>query len=498
MVRPNIVFITTDTQGREVISTYVDRPGVDTPSVDRLARQGVLFENAFTTCPLCTPARSTWYTGLYPHANGAIANNLSVGRHVPMLAEVLRSEGYKAHHIGKWHLDAAGYNGAGCTDGGFEEDTWYDLTNFFAEVGGRVEGNRWGGWLKGLDDIEYCFAHRVVDRAIETLQRQSGDPAPFFLSVSFDEPHAPYICPPPFRGRSAREGRYTPPTWVAPLDGKPRLQQAFAAWLAERSVYPESLPAFYNHYYDCNAYVDYEIGRVIDAVDRYCASDTVVVYTSDHGDHLGAFGLCAKGPTMYDHTIAVPLIVRAPQLTAPGRREPGLVSSVDVWATIVDLAGIPCRDRWDESAGYTGHSLVPVLEGRASAVRDTVHVEFNRFFARSGPHSEGFFPIRCVRTQQWKLNINLFDVDELYDLENDPEETTNLIDDPAYASARDELHDRLFQWQAASRDWLDGPAWGKRAWRPDYRHELWGRARLDCNSLYAETGDIKWQGNGTH
>ena len=244
--------------------------------------------------------------------------------------------------------------------------------------------------------------------------------------------------------------------------------------------------------------MDYEIGRVIDAVDRYCASDTVVVYTSDHGDHLGAFGLCAKGPTMYDHTIAVPLIVRAPQLTAPGRREPGLVSSVDVWATIVDLAGIPCRDRWDESAGYTGHSLVPVLEGRASAVRDTVHVEFNRFFARSGPHSEGFFPIRCVRTQQWKLNINLFDVDELYDLENDPEETTNLIDDPAYASARDELHDRLFQWQAASRDWLDGPAWGKRAWRPDYRHELWGRARLDCNSLYAETGDIKWQGNGTH
>ena len=471
--QPNIVLLITDTQGREMVSSYVDRPGVATPNIDRLSTQGVLFENAFTTCPLCTPARSSLYTGLYPSRNGAFANELAVMRHVPMLGEVLRDRGYQTFHVGKWHLDAAGYSGGGRADAGFDPAAWYDLTNFYDEVG-RAGINRFGGWNKGLHDIEYCFAHRVADRSIDILRRQRDYPSPFFLAVSFDEPHGPYICPPPFRGQSAKTGIYVPPTLNAPLECKPRIQQEYAAFLAAHRENPATLPAYYYRYYDCNAYVDYEIGRVLEAIERLCSEDTVIIYTSDHGDHLGAFGLMAKGPTMYDHTIAVPLIIRLPQPGASGWRSSALVSLVDVWATILDLGGV-FRDGSNgvSKAGYSGRSLLPILHGVQTAVRDAVYVEYNRF-AIDRHQTDGFFPIRCIRTADWKLSINLFDRDELYDLRSDPEEVRNLIDEPSYRSIRDHLHDRLLQCQDAALDVFRGPCWGRRPWRGDYSHQFEG------------------------
>ena len=104
-----------------------------------------------------------------------------------------------------------------------------------------------------------------------------------------------------------------PPSFPAAPADKPRLQRDYSAWLAAARSTPEEYPGYYHKYYDCNSYADWEIGRLLDAVDRYCP-DALVIYTSDHGDHLGAFGLCAKGPTMYDHTVAVPLLVAGPGL----------------------------------------------------------------------------------------------------------------------------------------------------------------------------------------
>lgn len=471
---PDIVFIVTDTQGREMISSYVDRPGVKTPFIDRLASQGVLFENAFTTCPLCTPARSSWFTGLHPNRSGAWTNDIPIGQHIPMLADLLRDQGYSSHYVGKWHLDAAGYDGAGKADGGFEPDTWYDLTNFYDEVG-RQGINRFGGWNKGLHDETFCFAHRVADRAIDVLRASQNNEPPLFLTVSFDEPHGPYICPPPFRGQFLQQDIYKPPTFGHSLAGKPRLQQDYARFLADQRPTPETYPGYYHRYYDCNSYVDYEIGRVLEAVEQHCSPNTVVIFTSDHGDHLGAFGLCAKGPTMYDYTTAVPLIIKAPQLTPGNRREPGVVSSVDIWATILDLAGLnpDDRDRFPERKGYSGRSLVPVLTQQTNTVRDTVIMEYNRFgekFHQVG----GLYPIRCIRTQDWKLSINLFDTDELYDMTNDPEEAINRIEDPRLTAIRVDLHDRLLAWQEQTRDLFRGPIWAKRAWRSDIEHIFTG------------------------
>lgn len=464
--KPNIVLITTDTQGREMISSYVDRPGVETPNIDRLARRGVLFENCFTTSPVCTPARSSWYTGLYPNRNGAWANELAVSRDVPLLGEQLTAQGYRAWHVGKWHLDAGGYTGRGVADGGFAEDAWYDLRNFYDEVG-RDGINRFGGWNRGLDDVDFCFAHRVADRAITLLSQHQPRETPFFLSVSFDEPHGPYICPPPFRGKFSQAEIYKPSTFMADLAGKPRIQQEYADFLARARPTPDTFPGYYHRYYDCNSYVDAEIGRVLDAIDRYCP-DAVVIFTSDHGDHLGAFGLCAKGPTMYDHTIAVPLIVAAPAF-AGDLRNRGLVSSVDIWATIQELAGIPAP----QNSAYVGRSLLPILAGQSTQAREAVIVEYNRF-GRLHHQAEGFFPIRCIRSQRWKLSINLFDRDEFYDLEADPAEANNLIDEPSLAAERTALHDQLLAWQDETRDLFRSPQWGQRPWRTDYAHQFQG------------------------
>lgn len=467
---PSIVFITTDTQGREALSCYVSRPGVVTPHLDRLAAEGVLFQNAYTASPVCTPARSAWFTGLHPSRNGAWGNEMSPARHVPMLAETLVARGYRACHLGKWHLDGAGYNGAGRASGGFAPEPWYDLSNFYDEVG-RDGPNRFGGWNKGLEDERFCFGHRVADRAIDVL-RTHDYTRPLFLTVSLDEPHGPYICPPPFRGRFRHEDIYRPPTFPAAAAGladKPVLQRDYAAWLEATRPAPEAYPDYYHRYWDCNTYADYEIGRVLDGIDRHCPDDTVVIFTSDHGDHLGAFGLGAKGPTMYDHTTAVPLIVRGRGFGQPGRREEPLASGVDVWATILDLAG----GAWDEPpftgrAGYSARSLVPVLRGTADAARDHVIVEYNRFGVYQR-QVNGFAPIRCVRTRRWKLVVNLFDLDELYDLETDPEERHNLIGESGLDEVRCELHQRLLVWQESTSDPFRGPGWEARPWRPDAR-----------------------------
>lgn len=476
MKKPNIVFITTDTQGRKMVSAYGNRPCVETPNIDRMAREGVLFENAFTASPLCTPARSSWYTGLHPSRNGAWCNNVTVRRETPMLAEILARHGYRTKHLGKWHLDGGSYNGGGQSDGGFDADTWYDISSFHQETKDpSVEyPNRFKAWNRGTEDIAFCFGHRVADRAIGILNDKSQTGQPLFLAVEFDEPHGPYITPPPYRGRYAWDDIPRPATINADMSGKPKIQREYSAFLRASRSNPDDLPAYYKRYYECNTYVDHEIGRVLDAVRGQNDRDTVVIYTSDHGDHLGAFGLCAKGPTAYDNTTAVPLIVWGPHLTEGGRQEAGVVSSIDVFSTILDLAHVDASSEGcTEKRGYTCRSLLPVLDGSANEVRDHAIIDYNRF-GIGNTEDDGFYPIRAIRTCEWKLVVNLFDTDELYDVGNDPDEAHNQIDDDSVASIRDELHDRLLEWQEQTKDPFRGPQWGQRPWRADFKHAFVG------------------------
>ena len=172
---------------------------------------------------------------------------------------------------------------------------------------------------------------------------------------------------------------------------------------------------------------------------------------------------------MYDATTAVPLIMAGAGIQNTGRRVDDLIISVDIWQTILSVAGA----KRPEYPGHVGRSLQPSLANDALESREAVFVEYNRF-GLGGLGADGFYPIRCARTGEWKLSINLFDTDELYHLSDDPEETDNRIDDPQCAEIRNHLHDLILEHMANTKDTFYCPQWGRRPWRADYEHEFQG------------------------
>ena len=450
-----------------MVGAYGINKAARTPCIDALAARGMLFENSYCSAPVCTPARSTWYTGLPPNRNGAAINDVPLFRHVPTSAELLTDAGYDCYHLGKWHLDAGGYSGRGHTQAGFKPPVWYDQINFIEDVG--TDGfNRFGGWNKGLDDIEYCFAHRTVERAADVMKYRDAT-KPIYLAVDFDEPHGPYICPPPFRGRNDQSKLPVPDTFNGDMTGKPRVQRDHSEYLKNLRDTPDTYPRYYHKYYDCNEFVDSEFGRLIDAVRDNLGENTIIIYTSDHGDHLGHFGLQPKGPTMYEATTAVPLIVTGPGIPG-GTRSNALVGSCDIWSTLIDVAGVDRTSLPDDPA-YWGTSLLPVARGETDAIHDAVFIEYNRF-GKGHDASGEFFPIRCVRSGDWKLMINLFDTDELYNVDVDPLEKQNRIDNVECSGIRTQLHDTLISHMWRTKDLLRNRQWCERPWRPEYQYEF--------------------------
>lgn len=453
----NFVFIMTDTQNRSMVGAY-GRSEVDTPNLDRLAAEGMRFDRAYTTCPLCTPARSGIFTGTHPPVNGAWCNNLPPYPTHPMWGDVFRHLGYRAGYTGKWHLDGSGYFGDGQPGGGFEPDWWYDGWRYAADIGEEMFGAYRGS--RSPDDLRQAgftesvmWGHRVADRAIDFLQQVDDDP--FILAVSFDEPHGPYVAPPEYWEKFDTED--IPPTehYGAPLEGKPRLQE-----IHRRAADPDSWDGpseATTRFYGCNSYIDREIGRVIDAVDRLHGEDTCIIYTSDHGDMLGAHGLTGKGPMMYEQITNIPLIVRAPGI-AGGQASDAPVSHLDILPTMLEFAGA------DTPGCLHGQSLRPLLDGSADRTRGAAFLSFTRFAINHDNWGE-FYPIRCATDGRYKLSINLFETDELYDLESDGGEAVNRIDDPSLTDVRDHLHDAILDEMDRVRDPFRSFRWGDRAWR---------------------------------
>jgi uncharacterized sulfatase len=204
-------------------------------------------------------------------------------------------------------------------------------------------------------DEQNIWGHRVADRAIDFLNKVGNDR--FVLAVSFDEPHGPCVAPPEYWERFEKIGLPCRPNYNAPIEGKPKLLQLFREQ-KDASPQPVNGLLHYPAFLGCNSYIDREIGRVIAAVDRLHADDTMIIYTSDHGDQLGSHGLVSKGPMMYEETSNIPLIIRSPG-GARGAVSDALISHVDLIPTMLDLAGIEqpaeailaCRQELDPSEG---------------------------------------------------------------------------------------------------------------------------------------------------
>ena len=480
-----VLLIMTDTQPTRFVGAYGNGAVCDTPNLDRLARGGTRFDRAYTACPLCTPARSAIFTGLFPASNGALANESSPARHIPLLGERVIAAGVRFGYTGKWHLDGAGYHGAGVSAGGASDRWWFDGRRYIEWIGearytelaaAARRGDADALEAAGLTEQE-CWAYQVAERA-KAFLTATPRTEPFVFVASFDEPHGPFICPPAYI-RRFEEARIPPPSSHGEPVRRGRPDTRPALQRRQSAEYPVgSADAFARErvkHMACNAWVDRQIGRVLDAADEAHGDELLVIFTSDHGDMHGAHGLRSKGAMMYEETIRVPFVISVPR-PSRGKDRPAVVKEpvghLDIVPTILDYLGLAIPQ------ALHGRSVLPLLHGRDESVsapiaadtpgrRDGVMVQFSRF----GVFHDGlgeWYPIRCLVTPRWKLVVNLFDLDELYDLHVDPDEECNLLFGPA---VRDDIRRRavdllrrLDAEMERTFDPLRGPPWRERPW----------------------------------
>jgi uncharacterized sulfatase len=460
MQRPNFVIIMTDTQTLRMVGAY-GLAAAQTPHLDQLARSGLRCDTAYTACPLCTPARGALFTGLYPASNGAWANNIAPASDVANMGQIMRAEGYRTAYTGKWHLDGGAYFGDGEPAEGFEPDWWYDGYSYAKEIGREAfhaykqAKNIQELAAQGLDREENLWGYRVANRAIDFLETVQDDES-FCLVVSFDEPHGPHRRPTESWEKNIINSVPASPAFGHVAEREPALHAQHRADLQIDGDW-ETRRQAYQQIWDCNHWIDSQIGRALAAVHARAKDDTVIIYTSDHGEQQFDHGLKSKGPMMYEPSVHIPFLVRMPE-DAGGRTTQAPMSHLDILPTMLDLAGgtVP--------PVLQGVSQAAVWRGETSHVRDAVFGGFHRFAVNHDSWG-AWYPVRYIVADQWKLIINLDDDDQRFDLQNDPHELVNRIGDASSAERRNALHDAILAEMDRTRDPFRTWRWANRPWR---------------------------------
>lgn len=497
MPKRQAVLFLIDTQGANCVGCYRPDLALGTPHIDRLAAEGVRFNAAYTCSPVCGPARSAIFTGLYPHSNGVLGNDMAPHADVPTVGQRLQTAGLATGYIGKWHLDGSDYFGDGRCPPGWDARYWFDGRNYLdslSDDAARALSRR----VLGPADVathaitsEFTHAHRIADRAMAFIHEHRD--RDFFLVVSIDEPHHPWICPEPFVS-AFEDFEFPVPNANDSLQDKPRSQREWAAHTAYHAAALRQREGrtWLRHprHFGCNSYSDFQVGRVLATV-RAETPDALTIYTSDHGDMFGSHRLHGKGPCMYEEIARVPLIVRWAGHVAANTLSRGPVSQIDLGPTVLDYFGVPIPDL------LQGRSLLAQCQRPEERTNNEVFLEFNRFEIDHDGFG-AFAPIRCVFDGRFKLAINLLDADEFYDLRDDPLELRNRIGDAGVATERDRLHAVLIQWMNRTRDPLRGPHWLRRSWSNHETASTWGgptRPRPNDEawfpkSLLYDTGEV--------
>jgi len=457
-----VIFIMTDSQRRDMLGCYdspFNPPGRSspTPNLDRLAAEGLRFNRAYCVSPVCGPARSAIFTGTYPHHNGSWGNSLALYANVRTVGQRLSDEGVHTAYIGKWHLDGGDYFGLGSAPDGWDPDYWYDMRNYLGELSEeeRLRSRKPATSQDPDLTAEFTYAHRCSDRAVDFIHRHASED--YLLVVSYDEPHHPFISPQPYADMYKDAPQVHFENEGDDLDDKPAHHRVWADFFDGNYDYTKE--EFLQLFLGCNAFVDSEIGRVIDSIDEI-SPDALVMYTSDHGMMLWSHQLVKKGPAMYEEITNIPLLVRWPGNTPKDTAVNHPISQIDITPTILY---------------FFGAEIPPVISGksRLGHFRDPDAIESEPVFFEFGrvevDHDGylGYQPIRACFDGRYKLVINLLDKDEFYDLKEDPGEMRNAINDAATAAIRDRLHDRIIDWMNETRDPFRGYHWAIRPWRKD-------------------------------
>ncbi len=428
MPRPNLLFLITDQQQA---ATVEPDSMCRTPFLDQLAARGVRFGRCYVPNPICSPSRASLFTGVLPHTHGMVDCTHTVepyrakfNAELPFWTRNLQAAGYRTAYFGKWHIERTGQ----LEDFGFDvyETDFAGHAEHCHRLGidtgrGRFLRSR-AVQQKGYRDfLLYAVTdrpaaatrpHYLYERGIRFLREAARDPArPWALFLSTQEPHDPYVAPREMLERCESDPAAIPrpASFDDDLADRPAIyRRCQGVW---RDLdWPQFAEATACYHAVCSL-IDAQVGRVLAALDELgMADNTIVVYTSDHGDYMGAHRLMLKGIPAFEEAYRVPMILAGPGVPE-GRVVPRIISQMDLAPTLLALTTgepFPCF----------GRSLVPLLESKEAAWD-------NEAFAEC--HGQRFFYTqRILWRGNWKYVFNGFDDDELYDLEADPHELHNL------------------------------------------------------------------------
>lgn len=484
-MKRQIVFIMTDTTRKDMLGCYGDER-MKTPNLDRLAKEGIRYEQAYCAQPVCGPARSALFTGTFPHSNGVVTNCVPLFDNVKTLGQRLSDNGINAGYTGKWHLDGGDYFGNGICPEGWDPETWYDMHTYLLELSeeDRVRSRKSETAYDPDWTSEMTYAHRVTDKAITYLENHKD--TDFFLAVSYDEPHGPFICPAPYNTMYDGFRFEDTPEYHDTLEDKPLLQRLWAGEdLNKSSDQLRASSQMLSLFLGCNSFVDSQIGRVVERV-QALAPDAMIIFTSDHGDMLGSHRLQTKNAAFYKEITNIPFIIRPSVRT---EKNTGVIveyptSHIDVTPTVLDYFGIPIPKLLE------GKSILPQVEDPSIQINEVVFCEFTRYEIDHDGFG-GLQMMRSVTDGRFKLTINVMDTDELYDLETDPYEVINLIDDAQHTQIRNGLHDRLLDHMDQTRDPYRGYQWSCRSWRKE-NQPTWQNSGYTRQREHEEYEERQW------
>src|SRR5438876_9777361 len=466
--KPNLIVFLPDQQRADTLACYKGKK-VHAPNLNKLASESVIFERTYVTHPVCTPSRSSLMTGTWPHINGCTRNSVPLDRRFRVFPELMEDRDYRTAYIGKWHLGEEGSIGRG-----FEEwistDDHGDYTNFLISKG--ITPDKPNGRFSELAisnlPLELSRPKFLEKHACEFIEKHQRDP--FILLVGFVEPHSPYNGPlndeHPLNQIELDLTATLPESEDIPL--RYRLmrewQQAEAILDRERlpfqlffGITPEEYRSIKQRYLGLVTLVDQSIGAILACLERVgLADNTIIVHTSDHGDSLGAHHLFGK-ETMFEEATRVPLLVRLPgQRASKTITHP--VSHIDFVPTLLDLFGQPINLQ------CAGKSLLRLITEEATPPQN-VFLEWapNRTKVKKGTKLARRRLVKraveestrtIVTSDGWKLCLRDKDLNELYNLNDDPLETRNLYEDQQCASVISRLADEIHRWQESTSDKL--------------------------------------------
>ena len=453
--RPNVLFLMADDLNN-FLGCY-GNPWIRTPNLDRLAARGVRFDRAYCAFPLCGPSRNSMLTGLHPNSSGILANAQIFRQTIPShvsLPQAFRREGYLAARVGKLyhynvpksigtdgHDDPASWemelNPAGC-DRLMEEGDIFSLTP--GQFGGTLS------WYASPRGDRLHTDGRIADDATWILERCARDrDRPFFLAVGFFRPHTPYVSPAPYFDLYPRARMpVLPPVEAFRTPAMP--DAAFGSYKKDQDKLTDDLRRQCVQAYCASiSFMDAQVGRVLDTLDRLgLTDDTIVVFTSDHGYHMGEHGLWQK-MSLFEESSRVPLLIAAPGRSRKGGVAATPVSHVDLYPTLAGLCKVPAP------AGLHGQDLAPILADPAAPGRGWALTQVTRGGVRrpaaaapQGAAGARFFGY-TLRTPRWRYTE--WDEGrqgrELYDHDADPKEQANLAAERAHAATVADLSAKL-------------------------------------------------------